>query len=84
MTTVFMRLAAAAAIASFAAPVIAQSVPANPAAKLSVAGPVRAGAQTAKSSKIAPVLINIAILAALTGGVLIATTTGDDDDSDSN
>ncbi|WP_066710562.1 hypothetical protein, partial [Sphingomonas adhaesiva] len=62
------------------------AAPANPAASLSVAKSARAAAPAARSSKIGAdvpgsTLINIGILAALVAGVLVATGSGNDSDS---
>jgi hypothetical protein len=74
----------AAAVAVTATPALAAG---KPAASLSVARSVRAAAPAARGNRIAAgptaTLINVGILAALAGGVLLATT-GGDDDSDSN
>jgi hypothetical protein len=73
----------AAAFAVTATPALAATKPA--AASLSVAKSARAGTPAARGNKIAAgptaTLVNIGILAALAGGVLLATTGGDDSDS---
>jgi hypothetical protein len=73
-----------AAVAVTATPALAAG---KPAASLSVAKSARAATPAGRGSRIAAgptaTLVNIGILAALAGVVLLATT-GGDDDSDSN
>jgi hypothetical protein len=79
MKTVFKRLAGVAAMAALAAPTMAMADPGNPAAKLSVAGNVRAATPTKGASKVGhATLINLAIFAVIVGGGLALLTTGKD------
>lgn len=83
-----MRLGHLAATASalmlMASPALAAT--ANPASKLSVASAqsVRGGSNLKKSSGIAPVVVVVAVLVALTGLGFATGVIGDDDDSDSD
>lgn len=85
MKTILKQIAAVAAISSLAAPAFAAPAPVNPAAKLSLQGPVRAATATKKTSKVLPVY-TIVLVAALVGMTIAATNLdlGGDDDSDSN
>ena len=86
MTFSLKRVAAAIAGASMiVTPVAASAAPANPAAKLSIAG-TRAGTPTSANSRLGggistTTLINVGILAALVVIVLVATNGGNDDNS---
>lgn len=85
MKIIFKRLATLAAVTALAVPSIAQA--ANPAAKLSVAGQVRSASGVSNANHLSEgtaTLVNIGILAALVGIVLVATGGDDDDSSDSN
>ncbi|WP_375427992.1 hypothetical protein [uncultured Sphingomonas sp.] len=92
MNSSFKHLAAGvAALAMMATPVAASARPARgassgPAAKLSIAG-ARTGSAPTNVSRLRggnATLINLGIFAAIVAGVLVATTTGGDDDADSN
>ncbi|QDZ06329.1 hypothetical protein FPZ24_01625 [Sphingomonas panacisoli] len=72
------RLAGMAAIAALAMPSVAMASPSNPAAKLSVAGNVRAGAPAKNANKLGSTVINLAIFAVIVGGGLLILTTGKD------
>lgn len=85
MKIVFKQLATLAAITALAVPSIAQA--ANPAAKLSVSGQVRGASHASDANHLSggtATIVNIGILAALVGIVLVATGGDDDDSSDSN
>lgn len=79
MKIVMKRLAGIAAIAALAMPSVAMAAPGNPAAKLSVAGSVRAPAKAKGASKLGgTTLINLAIFAVVVGGGLLLITKSDD------
>ena len=79
MKILMKRLAGVAAIAALAVPSVAMAGPVNPAAKLSVAGSVRAPAKTKGANHLGSTVINLAIFAVIVGGGLAIITTGGDD-----
>lgn len=81
MKTVMKRLAGMAAIAALALPTFAQAA-GNPATSLSLSHSARAATDASGKSAIGKsTLINLAIFGVLIAVVLVATTTGGDDDS---
>jgi fructose-specific phosphotransferase system IIC component len=78
MKILMKRLAGMAAIAALAMPSVAMAGPVNSAAKLSVAGSVRAPAKVKGANKLGSTVINLAIFAVIVGGGLLLITTGDD------
>ncbi len=85
MKTVAKRLAGLAAILALAAPTLAQAGE-NPAGKLSISNGQRVSAPAKGSSKLSgstATIVNIGILAALVGIILVATNSGDSDSPDS-
>ncbi|MDB5681241.1 MAG: hypothetical protein JWO16_1046 [Sphingomonas bacterium] len=78
MKILMKRLAGMAAIAALAMPSVAMASPDNPAAKLSVAGSVRAPAKAKGANKLGgSTLINLAIFAVIVGGGLLLITKSD-------
>ncbi len=80
--------AALAGAALVVAPVVAQAAPANPAAKLSVAGSARASGKSAGAKDNLAGGAGIAAIAIAAGvaaiGIVAIVNDSDDDDSDSN
>ena len=79
MKMLMKRLAGMAAIAALAMPSVAMAGPVNAAAKLSVAGSVRAPAKVKGANKLSSTVINLAIFAVVVGGGLAIITSGGDD-----